>query len=398
MFDSIHIGTSGLQAFSVGLKVISNNVANLNTPGFKSADAQFANLFYVNSGNGAAAFSGNSLLFGSGVMAGQTFVNFKAGETRQTGNALDLSITGEGFFITRENGTGDPVYTRAGGFEFNDKGVLVVRGTERQVVGLGAGNAQTALALDGLRINPPKPTATVTMAGNISSSATDLNVESVKVIDSVGAEHVLKLNFKPKTGSSGTWTVTLLDGVTEAGSGEIAFLGGRPLAGSDSFTIHYTPSGDVAGSNVKFDFSKNVTSFETGTVSSLAVNTSDGKAVGSLSKVAFEADGTMALTYSNGETVKSARLALARFDTPALLEPLGENGFSYASRDGLHIGGADADGFGSIASNQLEGSNVDLATEFSDLIVAQRGYQASSRLVSTANDMLQDLLDMKGRR
>jgi flagellar hook protein FlgE len=397
MFDSIHIGTSGLQAFSAGLKVISNNVANLNTPGFKSADAQFANLFYINGGTGAAAFSGNSLLFGSGVMAGQTFVNFKAGETRQTGNALDLSVTGEGFFITRQDGSGDATYTRAGQFEFNDKGVLVVRGTDRQVVGLGAGNTETALSLDGLRINPPTPTATVSLAGNISSGATDLTVDSMKVIDAVGGEHVLKLNFKPKTDTPGTWTVTVLDGTAEVGSGEIAFLGGRPVAGSDSFSFNYVPAG-VDGADVKVDFSKNVTSFDTGTVSSLAVSSGDGKAVGSLTKVAFEADGTMALTYSNGEVVKSTRLALARFDTPALLTPLGENGFSYARREGLHIGAANADGFGAIASNQVEGSNVDLATEFSDLIVAQRGYQASSRIVSTANEMLQDLYDMKGVR
>jgi flagellar hook protein FlgE len=397
MFDSIFIGSSGLQAFSSGLKVISNNVANLNTPGFKSADAQFASLYYQGGNSGGSLFGSNNLLFGSGVMAGQTFLNFQQGDARQTGNPLDVSVNGNGFFMSRKPEGGEVTFTRAGQFEFNKDGSLVVRGTDRLVIGLGTNGDQSPISLNGLRINAPKATSTVNMVGNLSSSATEVTVGSVKVIDAIGGEHILRLILKPKPAAAGTWTVSVLDDATEVATGEITFAAGRPVAGSDSLTFDYAPNG-VSASPIKLDFSKDVTSFETGNSSSLAVAKTDGYAVGSITKIAFEADGTMSLTYSNGEVTKGPKLALATFEATANLTPLGNNEFTYASREGVRVGLANQGEFGAIASSQIEGSNVDLATEFSDLIVAQRGYQASSRIVSTANDMLQDLYDMKGHR
>ena len=397
MIDSIFIGTSGLQAFSEGLKVIGNNVANLNTPGFKASNSVFSNLYSADPQGGSGQPGGEHTQFGGGVTLSQTAVNFRAGELRQTGNPLDLNVNGEGFFVTRDKGAAEPVYTRAGQFEFDKDGHLVVRGSERQVIGLSATGEQIPITLDGLRLNPPKPTATIALGGNLSSSVTDFSLASVKVIDAAGGEHSLTLKFTPKTGATGTWTVKLMDGTTEVGSGEMQFLGSQPVAGSDSISISYTPAG-VSASTLKLDFSKNVTNFDTGTSSSLAVNTSDGYAVGSLNKIAFDADGTLALSYSNGQTAKGAKVALAQFDSTARLVAQGNSGFTYAGHEGMRIGAASQGGFGSIGSNQVEGSNVDLASEFSDLIVAQRGYQASSRIVSTASELLQDLFDMKGHR
>jgi flagellar hook protein FlgE len=395
MIDSIYIGTSGLQAFSEGLKVIGNNVANLNTPGFKASDSVFSNLYASQGGSGQP--SGDATQFGGGVTLSQTAVNFRAGELRQTGNPLDLNVSGEGFFVTREKDQPQAIYTRAGQFEFNKDGHLVVRGTEREVIGLSAAGEQQPITLDGLRINPPKPTATVTLGGNLSSSATEFSIASVKIIDSAGGEHSLTLKFTPKTGAAGTWTVQLMDGSTEVGNGEIRFTGSQPLPGFDSIDINYAPTG-VTASSIKLDFSKNVTNFDTGTTSSLAVSSSDGHAVGTLNKITFDADGTLALGYSNGQTAKGAKVALALFDSTSHLVPQGNSGFTYADRGGVRIGAPNQSGFGSIGSNQVEGSNVDLASEFSDLIVAQRGYQASSRIVSTASELLQDLFDMKGHR
>lgn len=396
MLDSIFIGTSGLQAFSEGLKVIGNNVANLNTPGFKASTTVFANLYFADPQGSSGQPGGESTQFGGGVTLSQTAVNFRAGDLRQTGNPLDLNVNGEGFFVTRENNA-EPIYTRAGQFEFNKDGHLVVRGTEREVMGLSASGEQLPITLDGLRINPPKPTANVALSGNLSSSATDFSVSSIKVIDAAGGEHSLTLSFKPKTGATGTWTVKLLDGSTEVGSGEIQFIGGQPMPGFDTVTISYAPAG-VTPTDLKLDFSKNVSSFDTGTTSSLAVSSSDGYAVGTLNKIAFDADGTMELSYSNGQTAKGAKVALALVDSTAHLAPQGNSGFTYAAHQGIRIGAPDQAGFGSIGSNEIEGSNVDLASEFSDLIVAQRGYQASSRIVSTASELLQDLFDMKGHR
>ena len=122
MLDSIFIGTSGLQTFSAGLKSISNNIANLNTSGFKSSSTLFSNLYYNSSSNGNGQLSADAQQFGGGVVLSHTLLNFRAGEQRQTGNPLDLIINGEGFFITRKDGTGESHYSRAGQFEFNKDG------------------------------------------------------------------------------------------------------------------------------------------------------------------------------------------------------------------------------------------------------------------------------------
>ena len=397
MLDSIYIGTSGLQAFSEGLKVIGNNVANLNTPGFKASNSVFSNMYFADSQSGSGPQTGAATQFGGGVTLSQTAVNFRVGELRQTGNPLDLNVTGEGFFVTRDKDQSETIYTRAGQFEFSKDGHLVVRGTERQVIGLSATGEQAPITLDGLRLNPPQPTATVSLGGNLSSSVTDFSIASVKVIDSAGGEHSLTIKFTPKTGAAGTWTVAVMDGTTEVGTGEIKFAGSQPMPGFDNISINYAPTG-ITASTIELDFSKNVTSFDTGTSSSLAVSSSDGHAVGTLNKITFDADGTLALGYSNGQTAKGAKVALALFDSTAQLQPQGNSGFTYAAHAGMRIGAASQGGFGNIGSSQIEGSNVDLASEFSDLIVAQRGYQASSRIVSTASELLQDLFDMKGHR
>lgn len=157
MFDAIFIGTSGLHTYSDGLKVISNNIANLNTPGFKASNSMFANLYYAHPGDGGGLNGRDSTHYGSGVELSRTTVNFRTGELRQTGNPLDLNINGDGFFISSDKSTGEQHYSRAGQFEFNKDGKLVIRGTDRQVVGLDTGGAQTPISLNGWT---PSPTAT----------------------------------------------------------------------------------------------------------------------------------------------------------------------------------------------------------------------------------------------
>lgn len=404
MFDSIYIGTSGLQTYAEGLKVISNNIANLNTPGFKASTSVFANLYYADPGAGNGQHTQSGAQFGNGVTLDRTAINFNAGELRQTGNALDLHIAGDGFFVLRDAGTGQPHYSRAGQFEFDKDGRLVVRGTERQVVGLGAGGAQVPITLTGLRLNAAKATSSVSFSGNLTSELfssttnTQFDISSLKVFDALGGEHTLQLTFSPKTATTDTIVVKVLDGTVEVGSGEIRFsAAGQVMAGFDNVSFNYAPKG-TAPLGIRLDFSANVTNFNTGSTSSLAVSKTDGYGVGTLTSVGFDADGTLSLSYSNGQKSQGPKLALARFDALGDLQPQSDGAFTYAAVDGLHVGAPNQGGFGIIGSNQLEGSNVDLATEFSDLIVAQRGYQASSRIVSTANELLQDLYDMKGHR
>ncbi len=395
MLDQISIGMSGLQSFSKGLKVISNNIANLNTPGFKSSDLPFANLFYQ--GGTANPWSGGTGQLGTGVTTLSAFINFKPGDTRQTGNALDLSIDGEGFFVTRNPKDGTLTYSRAGQFEFDAEGMLVSRATGRQVMGYGADGSFVPISLSGMRVNPPKATTEVKFTGNLSSSVSDFTVDAVKVIDAVGGVHLVKVVLKGKENEPGTWSVTVVDGTSEFPAGELQFVDGTPAAGSSRLNFSYASSG-VAAFDVALDFSGEVTSFAAGTLSTLALSKADGLEAGTLTQVTFDAEGNVTFQYSNGHKATGSQLALAAFESKSELDQLAAGEFSIADAERARTGRAGSQGLGKIVSNQIEVSNVDLSSEFSNLIVMQRGYQASSRVVSTANEMLEELFDMKGRR
>jgi flagellar hook protein FlgE len=140
-----------------------------------------------------------------------------------------------------------------------------------------------------------------------------------------------------------------------------------------------------------------VTSFASGNLSTLAMSSQDGHAPGNLSKVTFNERGVLVATYSNGQTLEGARLLLGRFTTPDAVEEVGSNQFAEANGIAWETGGAGEGPFGSVRAGVLEVSNVDLSREFSDLVVMQRGYQAASQVISTANDMLQELFHMKGK-
>jgi flagellar hook protein FlgE len=389
MLDSIYIGMTGLQGYSQGLRVIANNTANLNTPGFKSSSLQFADMFYSSSSTGSG-----TMQVGYGLNTAGTVLNFEQGELRQTGNSLDLAIDGQGLF-TLQDSSGNLHYTRAGQFTFNADGVLVSRIDGSKVMGLDANGALREISTSGLAAAQGQATTTIKFSGNVSSTAPDATVGSVKVIDSLGGEHQLTVKFT-NTGdvTPGTWTVELLDGTEVVGSGEISFVNGRPDPATATISITYSPAGleDVP---LTLDFSTDVTSFASGNLSSLAVTSQDGFLPGALTGVSFDDLGTMILSYSNGQTVKGLRLALGRFDSLDAVVASGNNQFDATNSLAWHTGMAGGSGFGAIRSGMVELSNVDLSQEFSDLVIMQRGYQASSQVISTANDMLQELFQMK---
>jgi len=402
MFDSIYIGLSGLQGFSKGLKVISNNVTNLNTPGFKSSDLRFADAFYQQGmPNGGYTLGDGQTQYGTGLATLSTRINFQAGDTRQTGNALDLSIGGEGMFILQDKDSAELSYTRAGQFQFDKNGDLISGSTGKYVMGFAAGSSDGELgriSLNSLRTNAAKATSTVAFTGNLSSTADSFDLSAVKLIDSVGGEHLVRLNFKSKAGTTpGVWTVTVFDGTTSLTSGDIKFNDGVPDPAQDTLNLSYTPSGGTAF-DVKFDFSANVTSFASGTTSTLAFASQDGFAMGTMTAGGFDKDGTLSITYSNGQTAKRGRLALATFESNLGLTQTGAGEFVAGDVQARHLALPGDAGLGEVESGQLELSNVDLSAQFSDLIVMQRGYQASSHVISTANDMIQQLFDMKGGR
>jgi len=396
MLDSLYVGMTGLEGFSKGLRVISNNVANLNTPGFKGSQQQFADLFYQGGPGGSSSSNGGFPQYGTGLNALATTLNFKPGETRQTGGALDVSISGDGFLVAKHKQGGEVRYTRAGQLQFDADGFLTTQDTNQHVLGWAENGLLSDISLTGLKANPAKATTSVVLQGNLASTLTTSTLDNVKVIDAAGAEHIVKLVFKRASAADKDWSVDVIDGTTTLASGSVSFADGKPVAGKDNVSFTLTPPG-AAEMNISVSLGKDVTSLASGPSSSLSVASQDGVAPGTLSNVSFDVDGKLSLTYSNGQTVKGAQLALARFDSPDAVNAIGGNQFAAKDASLARLGRPNSGGLGKITAGQLELSNVDLSVEFSDLIVMQRGYQAASRIVSTADEMLKELFDMKGR-
>lgn len=390
MLDSIHVGVTGLLGHQQGLRVIANNTANMNTPGYKGSTLGFADLFQA----GLPGADGNTAGLGHGLDTTGTRLNFGQGELRQTGGEFDLALKGEGLFALRD-AQGRTSYTRAGTFQFDANGVFTDRDGGSKVLGVDAQGQLGEITLEGLRLSAGKASTSVRFTGNLSSTLTEHTVGGVKVHDALGQEHTLSLKFT-NTGSAatGSWNLELLEGTTSFGTVSIVFADGRPTAATSKPNFSYAPSG-MAAQQLELDLGTDVTSFASGTLSTLAMTSQDGYPPGNLTKVAFDAMGTLVATYSNGQTAKGARLVLGRFTTPDAVEQLGGARFAPSGGIAWVQGTAGDAGFGTVQSGMLEMSNVDLSREFTELVVMQRGYQAASQVISTANDMLQELFGMK---
>jgi flagellar hook protein FlgE len=387
--SSINIGSSGLIGFSKQLETISNNVANLNTPGFKGATSQFSALF---SGGGESAGSNSGAKTGAGMAMLPSAVDFAQGQISQTGSDLDVAIDGRGFFVLKDD-AGNLLYTRDGRFSFNDKGLLV-NTDGAPVQSLGNDGALHDISLEGVRTNPASSSTTIKLGGTLSTADTTKVVSGINVTDAAGGTHTLSLEFKNNTSATaGSWTVTVKEGATTVATGDVRFASGLldPAYAKIAFT--YSPAG-VAPLPLSMVLDAGTTSAASGS-STLAVSSVDGWGVGTLTNATFDASGKLSITYSNGQKAAPQTLALANFGSTGDLEHA--NGTSFRSKrpDAAVLGMADGTA-SSISPESLEGSNVDLSRQFSAIIVTQRGYQASSELISTANQMLDTLMHMKG--
>jgi flagellar hook protein FlgE len=396
--DTIYTGTTGLLAFSRGLNVISNNVANLNTPGFKGNDLLFSDLFYrlqIASGTGDGKVLGAYV--GEGVTADQTFIRFNQGELQDTGNSNDVAIQGNGFFITRRNG--EILYTRAGQFEINGSDRLIMRDDGAQVMALGPNGALVDFSIAGLRSNPPRATTQVSFVNNLSSDATDFNVPNVQVFNSQGIVQTLNVRAQNNSAAqAGSWLIDVTDqnGKALATAREIRFqANGSPAAGFNQFS--FSPA--EGQPNIRFFFGTpgsftGATSFAAGSTSTLAVGSQNGRATGSLTETSFDEQGYLQLTYSNGQTAQGPRLALAWFsDLQQLMQLPGARFQAAPDQERIVAGPADSV-MGTTVGQNIELSNVEVTSEFTDLIIDQRGYQSSSQVISVANEMMQELLTM----
>ncbi|HEY0589177.1 MAG TPA: flagellar hook-basal body complex protein [Pseudoduganella sp.] len=393
MFESISIGTSSLLGHEKGLRTVGNNLANVNTAGFKSSQLGFTALFDQQAGGGQAGANGGAG-GGTGVKVGGSVVNFQAGLDQSTGNPTDLKINGNGFFVIKRGN--EYLYTRAGDFSFNDKGVLV-NGAGDTVQAMAEGGKLADLELDKQLRSPAKATTTLKFAGVIPSppagstaALADVTLPSITAVDANGSSHTLSM--KIHYNGSSEYALTVSEGATTVGTGTLKFAGAYPVPGFNAVTMNWTPAG-LAATSLKFDFSSDVMA-QPG-ASTIAFASQDGYAAGAKSDQTIGADGVVTIKYSNGQTSTGPRLALADFASVRDLSEAGGSAFRRSADAVASYGYADTTTFGKLQVGHREGSNVDLAEEFSNLILMQRGYQAASHVVSTANEMIQQLFEMK---
>lgn len=390
MFGSIYIGLSGLNAYSRGLQQVSNNVTNLNSQGFKASTVSFSDLFGTQ-GNGGLSYSAGEGQPGHGIRNGATQIDLKQGELRQTERDLDLAVDGSGFMMLMR---GDEIaYTRTGSFAVDKDGFIVLSGTEYRLATLDGTGHPVSLSIDNARSSPPLATTKVTFANNLSSSATTFSVSDVKVIDANGGEHVWQVKFTKDTTATGQWTVTVTDDkAATIGTQTLKFARGKfdPATTALSFT-------DTASDlTVNFDMTA-VTSFSAGDISTLQAAQVDGYKLGTITSVTIDDDGELEIGYSNAQKNKIGAVAIADFRDPQALKQRSGGLFTDEGAAGRSLLTSADPRVGKVLSRRLEASNVDLSREFGDLILIQRGFQASSQIISVTNDMIQQLFGIRGQ-
>lgn len=389
MFQSFFNSLSGLFSFARSLDTISNNVSNMNTPGFRGSDSFFRSI----GGNGEYA--------GYGTQLAGNALRMQPGEIRQTGNPSDLALNGSGFFILR-NEQGEEFYTRAGQFRFDADGHLIDATTEMRVAGIDAAGNLTDITIDNMRTLPPEATTSITFAGNLTPAAGAHTVSDIRIFDAAGETVTLSAVFTDNSAiTPNSWTVDVTDAAGNVvGTGELRFAAdGSPQAGFNSINITLTNAGQTQ--SITLDFGNpgsysGATQFA-GAASNLGVREADGSALAGLTTYSFDESGVLQLQYSNGEEREGPQLALAHFADEAALQPAGGSAYTAYDSATRNIGRAGEGLFGKVEGSSLELSNVDLTKEFADMMIVQRGYQASSRVMNVANELLERLYNNTGR-
>ncbi len=389
MLRSLYSGISGLRSHQTMLDVTGNNIANVNTTAFKSSATQFQDtLSQLTQGAGGPQeqIGGtNPAQVGLGVRVAGISTNFSQGSAQSTGRATDMMISGDGFFVTK-TGT-QTLYTRAGSFDFDGAGRLVspdgaiVQGytAVNGVVSDGGPTSDVTLPLG--VVAPAATTTSATVSGNLPSDAAvdTALVRDVQVYDNTGTARTVSLKY---TKTNGGWDVAGTDPNGPPGAASLTFVGGKQ-----------TSAGTMTIGGITVDMSK-LTGFAG--LTTVAVSNQDGRAAGTLKSYTLSKDGTLVGSFSNGASQAIGRVVLATFSNPGGLEKAGSSGYKSTFNSGnATIGTPGSGSLGSLQAGALEMSNVDLSQEFTNLIVAQRGFQANARIITTSDEVLQELTNLK---
>ena len=396
---------SGLQAAQKDMGVISNNIANVSTTGFKRSDSLFAELY-------TATLGGAGTQPGSGVTLERIRSDFSQGSFEFTSSQLDLAIDGNGLFVL-QNGA-ETLFTRAGAFRLDNDGFVVTEsGATLQGYGADA-NGQINTALGDLQITnallAQKPTEEITFNGNLDSRATTpatvpfdaTNPETYNftstttVYDSAGAAHQVTMYFAKDATVASQYNVSVsVDDVVQPETASLLFDNAGVLDATSVTALNlanYAPANANAQAiNINF---ATITGY--GATSATSGVTQDGYAAGQLAGFEFDRKGVAYATYTNGETRAVGQVALATFTNPSGLQSAGKTNFAESSTSGVaSIGTPDSGARGGIRPSALESANVDLTVELLALIEAQRNFQSNAQAIQNENDASQAILQLR---
>ncbi len=442
MMRSLYSGVSGLKIHQTRMDVIGNNIANVNTVGFKSQTVNFSELFYQttqsasgpNAENGTGGQNAKQIGLGASVAAISTNITAEGG-SQSTGNLYDIKINGSSFFIINQGGA--DYYSKAGNFTTDGYGNLVTP-TGGYVMGYTAvrDNATGDMVLQTDQLRPisvygeeymqtdPAQTTNVTMSGNINSEDDNFGINKmgyvtteIYVYDSLGNTYGVRFQIENDpddpthytmtpmgvyTGNDATPFTANING-TANGSIDLKFSGTTGYLDMDpqELTLNITDgTGNLAAfqQDIIVDFSGiKCMAAETELMSEKgdANHVGAGKAVGNMIELGIQTDGRIVASYDNGDTSVIGQIMVASFANAAGLQKEGDNLFSATLNSGdPNVKDISADGE-TMSSGVLEMSNVDLADEFTSMIVTQRGYQANSRIITTSDSMIEELLSLK---
>lgn len=417
---SLYSGVSGIRSHQTRMDVIGNNIANVNTVGFKSSRVTFTDVFSQTMSSGSNLT--NPQQIGLGVQVGSTDLITDDGAFQMTGRSLDLAISGAGMFVLK-GGDNAISYGRAGAFDWNAEGYLFSPSTGLKVQGwmadangqIGRTDRATMTDIKMIRgdVSLPVASTEASFKGNLDAAASpgdssadpaipaDTHTTAITAYDSLGRPISITFEFtKTTTG----WTVNHVDPYTGvAGTANpLTFDKTGKMTGTTNYQITIEDPDDQANDLViDVDFSAVTQAFDgasaTGESTSTAeINNVNGRAMGTLQNVFVNELGVITGSYSNGDSKVIAQIAMANFNNMAGLMKQGTSTFIESPASGVpQVGTPGSSGRGSLVPGNLEGSNVDLASEFTNMILTQRGYQASAKMVSTADDMLAEVINLK---
>jgi flagellar hook protein FlgE len=408
--SAMYTGLTGLNSNGEAMGVLGDNIANLSTTGFKYSQVQFEDLMaqMVSTGSGPGQE-------GRGTRISEITPIFSQGSLETSADDVDVAITGSGFLIVKEPNSGGLYYTRDGNFSLDKTGYLVnahgYRVQGKEIVNGSPSGTDTDIVIQ-QNFSNPQPTANMEMVLNLDASAADDGTYSyssaLAVYDSLGNSHSVNMTYT-KTAAN-IWSVSgTLDGVDIPAADIVNHVGGgaaSPLTFNSSGTLasggdyDMTLSGGSMSAPLTLELKLSGTGGGTTTqyAASSVTNyaSQDGYGPGYLQRVSINNEGIITGSFSNGQIIPLYQLTLARFNAPTKLHREGSNMYTETQDSGVPLTGApNTNGLGSITSNSLEQSNVDLGAQFVHMIIYQRAFQANSRVITTSDTLLEETLNLK---